>query len=109
MLKEKSIIGGFLHRDCAQDRQISILLRSMATIDKKQDTKGCLGTKAGPSKELVVKYMSLAIDNSPKQIQPFMKKATPFVLKLVEFIECLIPIVLELYAKAHAFWISIQP
>ncbi|KAJ1442322.1 hypothetical protein B484DRAFT_442232 [Ochromonadaceae sp. CCMP2298] len=76
----------------------------MATTGKKSGAKAA----SAPSKELVLKYMSLAIDNSPKQIQPYMKKATPYVIKVVDFVELMVPIVLDLYAKANAFWISIQ-
>lgn len=61
------------------------------------------------SKDLIKKYLSVAIDNSPKQVQPHLKKAVPVVLKLVELAEKLTPVIQKLYAKALELWAKIEP
>lgn len=61
------------------------------------------------NKEMLMKYWSLAVDNSPKQIQPHLKKATPIVGKLIDFAEKMIPILEMVYAKIMEIWAKIEP
>lgn len=75
----------------------------MSTTNK--NTKGAEMT----TKETAERYISLAIDNSPKQIQPYLKKATPFVLKLVDLIEILIPVLQKLHVQAMELWKKLEP
>lgn len=58
---------------------------------------------------MALKYMSLAVDNSPKELQPYLKKATPFVVKLAEFIELMVPILEKLYKQAMELWVKVEP
>jgi hypothetical protein len=78
----------------------------MSTSEKKEVSAPVANAS---SKELAMKYMSLAIDNSPKQVQPYLKKVSPAVLQLIDLIEKLTPIVEKLYAKAMELWAKIEP
>lgn len=65
---------------------------------------------ANPStKELVTKYLSLATDNAPKEVQPYMKKAAPHIIQFAEFLESLIPFFNQLHAKALELWTKVEP
>jgi len=59
--------------------------------------------------DLIVKYTSVLIDNSPKEIQPHIKKVVPYLIMVLEFVEKSTPIVLTYYEKLIQFWISLQP
>jgi hypothetical protein len=37
------------------------------------------------NEEIVLKYTSLLIDNSPKEIQPYLKKTVPYIIELSNF------------------------
>lgn len=58
---------------------------------------------------MVVKYVSVLIDNSPKEAQPYMKKAVPFLIELFNLLEKLSPFILDLYEKSLKFWKSLEP
>jgi hypothetical protein len=85
---------------------VSFSLNSMSTSEKSEVSAPVANVS---SKELAMKYMSLAIDNSPKQVQPYLKKVSPVVLQLIDLIEKLTPIVEKLYAKAMELWVKIEP
>lgn len=66
-------------------------------------------TASASNKELALRYWSLAVDNSPKTVQPHMKKLTPFIGKAVDLVEKLIPILEKLYAKCVELWKVVEP
>lgn len=71
-----------------------------------------MSAASGESKhthDLIVKYTSVLIDNSPKEIQPYIKKAVPYLIVILEFVEKATPIVLMYYEKLVQLWISLQP
>lgn len=61
------------------------------------------------TQEMIVKYMAVAVEKCPKNIQPYVQKATPIVVKIVEIVEKLIPLVEKLYMLALKYWIKLQP
>ena len=76
----------------------------------KETTKEVKGkTVPVNTKEMVLKYLSLAIDNSPKEVQPYLKKASPFIVKGAEFVEVLIPIIEKVYLKVMEYWKILEP
>jgi hypothetical protein len=82
----------------------------MSSSTKSDTSVDSNAPKANTStKELAMKYMSLAIDNSPKQAQPHLKKVVPVVIKLIEIAEKLAPVVEKLYLKAMELWKKIEP
>jgi hypothetical protein len=78
------------------------------TKEKKEVTASPVPVNAS-GKDLVMKYMSVAIDNAPKQMQPHLKRAVPIVLKLYEVVEKLSPLIEKLYAKWQELWVVIEP
>lgn len=71
-----------------------------------------MSTKEGallPPKEMVEKYMKAAIDKAPEKVKPYLEKATPYFVKLLEFIEMMIPIISKFYAKALELWKKLEP
>lgn len=79
----------------------------MSTSEKKEEVK--VVTPNTSTKELMRKYVSLAIDNSPKQLQPHLKKAAPFVDKFIDFVEKMAPIVEKIYQKVMELWAKVEP
>jgi hypothetical protein len=78
------------------------------TKEKKEVTASPVPANAS-GKDLVMKYMSVAIDNAPKQMQPYLKRAVPIVLKLYEVVEKISPLIEKLYAKWQELWVVIEP
>lgn len=65
--------------------------------------------KLEPPKEMVERYMKIAIEKAPEKIKPYLEKATPYFVKLLELIEYVTPIIYEFYLKALALWKKIEP
>mmetsp|Transcript_27054 Transcript_27054/g.54183 ORF Transcript_27054/g.54183 Transcript_27054/m.54183 type:complete len:354 (+) Transcript_27054:121-1182(+) len=75
---------------------------------EKNDVSAPMNPNAS-SKEMAMKYISLAIDNSPKEVQPYIKKIQPIVLKAIDLAEKLAPILQKLYEKIMELWKKVEP
>ena len=79
-----------------------------ATVPKPETTTEEV-PPGSPSKDLILKYLSLAIDNSPKEVQPYLKKASPYIVKFADFVEKVIPVLEKIYNKLLELWAIVEP
>ena len=79
------------------------------TPAKAADSTTQAGSGNSKLKNRALKSWSLAVDGSRKDLQGHFKKATPLIIKLVDFFEVVVPIVEKFYVKFLDVWKSLQP